>query len=63
MRTQEQNTIRLSESQTEILTRAVAEAVEQGAVSQSSDTQVIRKPLVKPAAVPPATRPKPSVIV
>jgi hypothetical protein len=56
------NPIRLTEGQTELLTKALAEAAEQGAKSKSTETQAIRKPLAKPA--PPAGRPaKKSMVV
>ena len=44
------NPIRLTEGQTELLTKALAEAAEQGAKSKSTETQAIRKPLAKPAS-------------
>ena len=49
--------IRLTESQTELLTKALAEAAELGAKSRSAETQVIRRPLGKPAS-PLVTTPK-----
>jgi hypothetical protein len=41
--------IRLTEGQTELLTRALTEAVEQGAIPTAGDTQTIKKPVVKAA--------------
>ena len=53
--------IRLTEGQTELLTKALMEAAEQGAAPRCSETQVIRKPLPKlPAPVP---KPSPRVTI
>ena len=48
--------IRLTESQTEMLTRALAEALQEAAIPKSSETEFIKKPaVVKP--VRPAAKP------
>jgi len=46
--------IRLTEGQTEMLTKALADAAKQGAKSKSGETQMIKKPAEKP--VPPAPK-------
>ncbi len=54
--------IRLTESQTELLTKALAEAAEMAAKSTFTDTQVIRRPLGKPVSPLVTTAKKPRII-
>ena len=58
METKANEPIRLSEGQTEMLTKALAEAAEQAALPKAHDTEVIGNPLPKPVAAPAPSTPR-----
>ena len=64
METKANEPIRLTEGQTELLTKALIEAAEQAAQPKAHETEIVSKPLVKPAAPQPSNRAakKPMVI-
>ena len=64
METKPSEPIRLTEGQTELLTKALAEAAEQAAKPKASETEIISRPLVKPAAAPvPTNRAKKPMVI
>jgi hypothetical protein len=65
METKSSEPIRLTEGQTELLTKALLGAAEQAAQPKAYETEIATKPLAKPAAAtPPSNRSakKPMVI-
>jgi hypothetical protein len=65
METKSSEPIRLTEGQTELLTKALHEAADQAAQPKAHETSVVSRPLAKPAAAtPPSNRSakKPMVI-
>ena len=65
METKPSEPIRLTEGQTEMLTKALVEAAEQAATPKANETEIISKPLAKPdAALTPSAKAakKPMVI-
>ena len=64
METKANEPIRLTEGQTEMLTKALAEAAEQAAKPKAGETEMISKPLVKPAAASaPSSRAKKPMVI
>lgn len=65
MDTKANEPIRLTEGQTEMLTKALAEAAEQAALPKAHDTEVIGNPLPKPAvaAAPSTSRSKKPMVI
>jgi hypothetical protein len=53
--------IRLTEHQTELLTRAMAEALEEAKAPKASETELLRKPAAKP--VLPVAKPTRAMII
>jgi len=49
METKPSEPIRLSEGQTELLTKALLEAAEQANQPKAHETEIVSKPMVKPA--------------
>ena len=49
METKLNESIRLTEGQTELLTKALVEAAEQAARPKAPETEIVAKPLAKPA--------------
>ena len=62
METKSSEPIRLTEGQTELLTKALLGAAEQAAQPKAHETEVAYKPLSKPAAATPPSVKKPMVI-
>ena len=63
METKANEPIRLTEGQTELLTKALIEAAEQAAQPKAHETEIISKPLVKPAASQPSNRAKKPMVI
>jgi hypothetical protein len=55
--------IQLTERQTELLTRAMAEAVQEAAIPKASETDVIKKPAPAPPVHPAAKPPQKTTII